>query len=226
MPDKSTAKSALATGIALRRAVGWLGILLPFALVFGCAFMGATGLGPICEDRCIRVSMSDYHHTEVRGIFVGTLFIVGSFLLAYVGHELEGDDRISDSRLADFMGVSAICVALFPSKHELFAWVPTIHVVAAACMFGAMAYMTLRRFTRTRHGGRAKVYRFAALMILLAMLLMGIVSLCASRGQAWAIALDKGPWLLFWEGFGLAWFGIAWLVKGQGVPVFKKTLCD
>ena len=54
--------------LALRKAVGWIGILLPFILMFG-VFL-------IFKGEIIQESISHYYHTGMGDVFVGALCAV------------------------------------------------------------------------------------------------------------------------------------------------------
>ena len=74
----------------LRRAIGFIGLGLPFALMIG--EMIVKWLFP--EARGTRHSMSEYYYTAMRGVFVGSLCAIGVFLGAYRGYE-ELRDRVA-----------------------------------------------------------------------------------------------------------------------------------
>jgi len=67
--------------LSLRKAIGFLGILLPFVLYFGALIIFGTGL---------QTSISGYYHTGMRDVYVGTLCVIGFFLFSYKGGEKLG----------------------------------------------------------------------------------------------------------------------------------------
>ena len=74
----------------LRRAIGFIGVALPFALMAG--EMIVKWLYP--DARGPRHSMSEYFYTAMRGVFVGSLCAIGVFLGAYRGYN-ELRDRVA-----------------------------------------------------------------------------------------------------------------------------------
>ena len=58
--------------IALRQAVGWIGALLPFVMMFGVVL--------IFDGQFTERSISYYYHTGMRDVFVGALCAIGLFL--------------------------------------------------------------------------------------------------------------------------------------------------
>jgi len=95
----------------LRRAVGWIAILLPIVLLAGNLISSAASPPE---------SMSGYYYTDMRNIFVGSLCALGVFLVAYNGY----DDV--DRWVTTTAGLGAIGVAFCPTK-------------PAVCLVGAVA---------------------------------------------------------------------------------------
>ncbi len=58
--------------MTLRKAVGWIGLLLPFVLMLGGYF--------IFKGKFVESSISYYYHTGMRDVFVGALCAVALFL--------------------------------------------------------------------------------------------------------------------------------------------------
>src|SRR6266699_115645 len=63
----------------LRRAVGFIGVGLPFVLALGDIL--------IFHGDGVRRSVSSYYHTPMRGVLVGALWAIGVFLFAYKGYD-------------------------------------------------------------------------------------------------------------------------------------------
>jgi hypothetical protein len=85
----------------LRRAVGWIAILLPIVLLAGNLISSAASPPE---------SISGYYYTDMRNIFVGSLCALGVFLVAYNGY----DDV--DQWVTTIAGLGAIGVAFCPTK--------------------------------------------------------------------------------------------------------------
>ncbi|HET8922593.1 MAG TPA: hypothetical protein VFN26_06305 [Candidatus Acidoferrum sp.] len=62
----------------MRKAVGIIGVALPFALAFGKMLLQGSGLQP---------SISAYYYTDMRNVFVGSLCAIGVFLLSCKGYD-------------------------------------------------------------------------------------------------------------------------------------------
>jgi hypothetical protein len=70
--------------LALRKAVGWIGILLPFLLMFGYFLIFKGGI-PLFD-------ISMYYYTGMRDVFVGAMCAIVLFLFFYRGYD-KWDDR-------------------------------------------------------------------------------------------------------------------------------------
>ena len=64
----------VATYLLLRKAIGWIGTLLPIVVIVGDA---AFSSGPLPN------SLSDFYYTPMRNILVGSLCVLGVFLMLY-----------------------------------------------------------------------------------------------------------------------------------------------
>ncbi|MEK6193046.1 MAG: hypothetical protein N2F24_02290 [Deltaproteobacteria bacterium] len=87
-----------------RIIIGVLGMGLAPIVAAGHWIMTQEGL---------RRSVSSYYHTGMRNWLVGTLFVIGFFLLSYRGH-----DPI-DNRVGNLAWFFALGVALFPTKPDV-----------------------------------------------------------------------------------------------------------
>ena len=110
MENEASRKSLLVYSyLELRTAIGLLGIGLPVIVALGGALIFRVGL---------QSSLSSYYHTGMRDVLVGTLFVIGFFLLSYKGY-----DR-ADNLTGNLACVFAVGLALFPTAPEV---APTIH---------------------------------------------------------------------------------------------------
>ncbi|MEV4311234.1 hypothetical protein [Actinocrispum sp. NPDC049592] len=82
----------------LRRFIGFIGTLLPFAVIIGVAVMSGELL----------TSVSASYHTGMRDVFVGSMCAIGVFLIFYRGLNWR------DDLLGWIAGLAAIGVALVP----------------------------------------------------------------------------------------------------------------
>jgi hypothetical protein len=131
----------------LRKAIGVIGVALPFALLIGeiiVVKLFENALGP-------QPSMSEYYYTAMRGVFVGSLCAIGVFLGSYRGHDVW--DRV----LATIGCITAVGVAMFPcgnvdfSKEATWQKAFTVtHFTCAGILFvvlGLFCVWLFRRFT-------------------------------------------------------------------------------
>src|SRR5258708_1137366 len=93
--------------LGLRKAIGIIGLMLPFLLAIGNFFAQ-----PLLRDakplRGLQDSISHYYYTDMGNVFVGSLCAIGIFLLSYRGYEKH--DRVAGTLACIF----AVGVALFP----------------------------------------------------------------------------------------------------------------
>ncbi|AXB42915.1 DUF998 domain-containing protein [Amycolatopsis albispora] len=188
----------------LRRAVGVIGLALPVVLIAGKLLIEGGDLLP---------SISGYYHSVMRGVFVGAMCAVGTFLFSYRGH-----DRIDDL-CGDVAAVAAIGVALFPiagpDPTPGQRVVETVHVVCAAVFFVTLAVFSLFLFTRTggeptrRKTWRNRVYRTCGVVMLVCLVLIALEGLWLADELA---ALKPVLWL---ESLAIFAFGVAWWIKGE-----------
>lgn len=197
--------------LMLRKAVGCLGMGLPFILALG---------GGLLFDLPIQPSISDYYHTGMRDVFVGVLFAMGVFLFSYKGYGKR------DNLAANIAAVCVIGTALFPTTpqdpSELAATIGKAHVAFASAYFITLAYFSLALFTKSdptrpatpQKRQRNAVYRASGYTILLAIVLIVLLKL---------LPVDLGNSLqtfdpVFWlESVMVIAFGISWYVKGEGI---------
>jgi succinate dehydrogenase/fumarate reductase cytochrome b subunit len=189
--------------LTLRKAVGLIGLLLPFVLL--------AGVHLFFPDQAGVKSISHYYHTGMGDVFVGALFAVAVFLYFYNGY-----DQI-DSRAGNIAASLALGVALFPCTNVGPSdWRGTIHLTCAALLFLTLAYISAFRFTKSstwqtpQKKLRNKIYRGCGATIVAC-----ILAVCA-----YEMTLAKGsnplPAFTFWsETAALIAFGTSWLVKGD-----------
>src|SRR5207342_1429632 len=66
--------------LGLRKAIGILGVALPFVLPFGQILLHALGIQSSLHSPVIANSVSSYYDTDMRNIFVGSMCAIGVFL--------------------------------------------------------------------------------------------------------------------------------------------------
>jgi hypothetical protein len=204
--------------LTLRKAVDFLGIALPIVLILGAILIGdCAGL----QD-----SISDYHNTAMRDVFVGFLCAIALFLFAYSGY-----DKL-DSIMAKSAGVLGFMVALFPDDPDTNStctiqcaqnipdWMSTVHFISAATFLLILAYFSIFLFTKT--GGkpltpekkkRNMIYRICGYTIISCLVLLAIyfsVKPLQAKFSAYSPVLIS-------EALALWAFGFSWIVKGEAI---------
>ena len=219
---KPTAKSSrndVFTYRRLRRAIGYLGIVLPVLLV-GLSFI------PFFKT-AVQPSISDYYYTNLRDIFTGTLAAVGLFLICYKGH---GNRSLwkNDQLLTNIAGIMAVGVALIPVTPEAeppyiltlipydYDWLGWVHYGFAALLFGIFALLAINVFTIGQNQAEDipvstfnenHIYKFCGSAILVLIFLIPI----SEEFRLFSYST------LVLESLILFLFGTAWLIKGRAL---------
>lgn len=219
--------------IALRRIVGVIAILLAFAL----------RLGVIAFNHRPPYSVSSYYYSPMRNVLVGSLCVLGVFLIAYKGH-----DKL-ETWVTNIAGAAAIGVAFCPTSSPAFrpAWVSALHPIFAAVAMAGLALMALQ-FTHTKPSAtsldwreelkymawtllyrydldkrnkgrdpnkkvRNRIYSSCAWLILAGVILAFVQNFWSQPVK------DVTQWLFWFEALAIVAFGVSWLVKGE--TIFK-----
>lgn len=207
----------------LRQAVGWLGILLPFVLAIMLYVFTSCS---------IQDSISQYYYTRMGSYLTGTLCAVGLFLIIYKGYPGE-----NDSKLCNFAGLCAFGVAFIPMQLNASDvpcpecivyftkgdhWWRLFHFVSAGLLFTTMAYLSYFKFTKSykeviskseKKYKRNIIYRICGIIIFLCIIVMLVYSIIKGIKPE----LKVYSLTFFLESIMLMSFGIAWLVKGEGI---------
>jgi hypothetical protein len=203
------ADARLISYLTLRKLIGLIGLLLPFALVIINMLL--------IRQAEMQGSMSGYYYTDVRGILVGSLCAIGVFLFAYRGYD------VWDNILTNSAGIFAIGVALFPtapvSPSTRARDIGYVHFACAGLLFAVLAVIALWQFTKTEPGTdrttqkrqRDLVYRVCGTVIALCLVLVPIESLVIGA------PIQRFRPLFWLEAVAVVAFGVAWLVKGQAI---------
>jgi hypothetical protein len=215
--------SMVTTFLLLRRAIGWVGTLLPIVVIVGDA---AFPSGPLPN------SLSDFYYTPMRNILVGSLCVLGVFLLLY-------DVSVTFDRwITNAAGVGVLGVAFLPGSPQVAHLttsqevIGNVHVVFAAIAFIGLA-ITMWRFSEAVSDGpdapppspRAAVfYRVSACVMMGFVILSGVAILLPLSIQNSTLAIFDT------EALAIVTFGISWLVKGRamepmlGSPAIARIL--
>lgn len=213
MKSKSNGKESLVFSyLTLRKAIGILGMTLPFVVSLGALLIFRTGL---------QSSISSYYYTGMRDVFVGTLFALGFFLLSYKGYER------ADNIAGNLACLFALGVALFPTAPDgATAIAPRligyIHLAFAALFFLTLIYFCLFLFTKTnprqtptrRKIQRNIVYKACGYAMAACIFLMAIYTFLPAGWKAPVAALKPVYWL---EALAILAFGVSWFTKGEAI---------
>ncbi len=194
----------------LRKTIGFLGFLFPLILLVTTCLFG--------EERVFLVSISDYYFTRAGDIFVGIIFAISFFLIAYKGYDAK------DQWLTNTAGFFSILAAVLPTSppvdlYDRIGILPEsdarviAHYVCAAIFFFLLAYISYFQFTKSKGIGtkekeeRNSVYRTCAIVMVASVLLIPVF-----------VRIPGLPNATFWlEWIALAAFGFSWLTKGEFV---------
>ena len=187
----------------LRLVMGIIAFALPFAVT-----MMAGEVLP---------SISAAYYSEARDVFVGMLFVVSAFLLAYNGHTFP---QAVTSKVA---ALAAACVAILPTSKtcEPSTWVSTSHTAAAFVLLSILVFFCLGPFRVATLGMGVKQNRRAYFyigcgVVMIGAMLAGLYGMVAMDCRARADSR-----IIYWvEAIALGAFGVAWFVAGKWLRFF------
>lgn len=164
------------------------------------------------------ISASYYETDAARNIFVGFLFAIFAFLLAYNGKS------ISEMILSKIASLAAFGIAVFPCKCEIYPEpIPGLHGAASAIMFVALAgfcWIFFRRAYRKGHPEakmRAYLYAACGIVIVAAILVLSIDGLTNGK-----IKSEISNIIFYGERAGLIAFSISWLTASHVFPFINN----
>lgn len=220
-PDAATADAAVAdapsrpddlSDNAHRQLIGYIGLVLPFLLIFIALARDGMALWQSLE------SVSAYYYTGAVAAFVGMLVALALFLFTYRGYANE--HHWADRWTANIAAIAALVVAFFPTRAPtgvaaLTWWAPwtgVVHHVAAVVlflMFAVFALWLFRLSAKNEPQTEGKRVRNAIYIV------CGIVILAC---VAWAGISGLSDRPIFWpESIALIAFSVSWLVKGYAL---------
>lgn len=191
----------------IKLIVGGIAISLPFlASVFA-------------NDPLASISASYYEEGWSQTFFLGFLFAIAAFLLAYNG--LSRNEML----LSKVAAIAGLCVALFPcacGDHPVR--VLYLHYIAASVMFLVLAAFCYIFYQRARRKGfaqakvRAGLYAICGCAIVLAIGILALNAFLRHRLE------ERIPGLIFdGEAAGLVAFGISWLNASHVLPGVNRA---
>ena len=151
--------------------------------------------------------------TSARNVFIGFLYAIAAVMIAHNGANFR---ELVASKIA---GVSAIGIAMWPTKECPLGAGFNPHYLCAAIMFTTLAWFCLSFYRRAEHkphpvyaARRRMVYASCGIGIVATMLVMGAIV----QFELW----PNTNAILIFETIGLVLFGLSWLVASHVVPTF------
>lgn len=155
-----------------------------------------------------------------RNVFVGFLFAIAAFLMSYNGH------TGLQKALSRVAALAALGVAMFPCKcRNSSEIIPYVHYIAAAVLFGILAYFCIAFHRNAKGKGhvearrRARVYLACFWAMVLAMIALAFNGIWG-EGLGWNELMPR--FVFVGEAVALVAFGICWLVASRVLPVLTR----
>ena len=209
-------KDYIISYLTLRQMIGWIGLLMPFAVRLGAL---------IFENVHSNESISAYYYTGMRDTFVSTLVLVGALLACY------RTPSWHDNLVAIIAGVAAIGIGLFPMDPSYAAEIvqkyPDItsgkcylnrgllgyHFIFVTTFLALACYLVLFRFSAftppnptAQKLTRNRIYKACGVVMVISCLIIGYI-----------IGMGHGESIFWPETCAVVAFAVAWLVKGRMV---------
>lgn len=161
------------------------------------------------------ISASYHEGGWARDIFVGFLFAISAFLLAYNG------SSTVELALSKVAAIAALGVAMFPCKcGDQIEVIPYIHAVSAAVMFLILAGFCAIFYARARAKRRREADWRAYIYAACGVIIVATIAVLAIDGMTGGGISAKVTRLTFYgERTGLMAFGISWLVASRALPL-------
>lgn len=211
MPSPKPGNPLVISYMTLRKAVGAIGIALPFVLAFGNMIL--------FDSPGIQESISRYYYTGMRDVLVGSVCAIAVFMISYHGPE-RADDISGDFACLFALGVALFPVAPLPPAEPspVEKWIGALHHFSAACLFLTLAYFSLVLFRKkapqptVQKLQRNNVYLGCGAIILACIAAIVLIKLLADGSRI----MRFSP--VFWlEALAIVAFGFSWLTKGEAI---------
>jgi hypothetical protein len=197
--NKSLLAQHTQTYLGLRRAVGLIGILMPFALMLGNLF--------VFREETVLRSISRYYHSGMRDVFVASLCAMALFMFFYSGY---GRRERWAGVLAGFLTLG---VVFFPTTFEGSTdLIGRLHYACAALLFLLLAWISLFHFPRKRSGSGKHVTD--KIQVICGLLMIGCVIAIALYYGFFRPANSETCLVFVAETVALVAFGVSWLTEG------------
>jgi len=214
-------KAILYSYYTIRKAIGILGILLPFILVISYGDFLA--------------SISHYYYSKSAVFFISIITAFGLFLISYKGYERDKkSEKLSDNQITHIGGFAALLVVLFPTSCEgsnsieicdacllhnypLYGHdssiINFIHLLSAGIFLFIMGWMSVFRFTKGEKTPEKKrkniVYKASGYMIWISIGFLLVEFIIDFHITGYDV--------LILEVISVFSFAISWLIKGEAI---------
>jgi hypothetical protein len=188
-------------------------------LIVGIIAISLAFLTSICSKTPLEsISASYYEEGWSSSIFIGFLFAISAFLLAYHGRS------VFEMVISKIAAISALGVAMFPcgcGGHQEI--IPYVHYISATIMFLILVAFCYSFFKRARGKSytraviRAYIYAVCGITILLAIAAIGLDTVLNG-----AISASFTRLTFYCEAVALISFGIAWLTASRILPLITN----
>lgn len=160
------------------------------------------------------ISASYYQEGWARNFFVGFLFAIAAFMLAYNGLSRK------EMLLSKCAAAAAFVVAMFPCGCDAhIEIIPYVHYVAAAVMFAILAYFCWLFRERALQKGYREALRRSKIYVTCGLVIVAVMAIMALDHFTHAALTALLPRLTFYcEGAGLVAFGVSWLTASKVIP--------
>jgi hypothetical protein len=169
-------------------------------------------------------SVSEAYHVPEwpQSIFVGFLYAIAAFLIAYNGRSAR---EMVCSKVA---AAAAFLIAMFPcdcaAGHGEI--IRGVHYAAAAVMFCVLAYFCWRFYARAiekapmhpRARWRAPIYAVCGAAIVISIAALGVEWILGKSSPDSTFSARWDTFVYWFETVGLVAFGIAWLTASHALP--------
>jgi hypothetical protein len=164
------------------------------------------------------ISASYYEGGWSQSIFIGFLFAIAAFLLAYNGFSR------TDMVMSKLASVAALGVAMFPCQCDSHVEVvPYVHWISAATMFLILVYFCYAFYRRALGKGHPQAKFRAFIYVLCGVAIVVSILTLAFDNLSGKILSAEVPRLTFYgEAAGLIAFGVSWLTASRVLPLLTR----
>ncbi len=193
----------------MRLIVGVIALSLPCLTNYFATFDDAPALCSISE----AYWRGDWPQT----IFLGFLFAIASFLIAYNG--ISWTEMI----LSKIAAVAALGVAMFPCAcTDAPEIIHGMHYACAGVMFAVLTYFCWLFLVRAREKGQRNDHARAVIYAVCGVTIIACSLAMAFNGLTGDHMTSQYPHFVFWGEAGGLWaFGVSWLTSSHVLPFLK-----